>query len=78
MYAAVIKLYALTNAVRAAAEHHDLPVVRGGHLVFGVIGGIVIGRVLDTADGDRLPGVLHPQGYALVPDGFLRNPEYLS
>ena len=55
MDAAVVKLDPLTDAVRAAAEHHHLLPGTGRHAVGPVVGRIVIGRVLDAADGQRIP-----------------------
>ena len=43
--AAVVELDALADAVRSAAEDHDLLFLAGAGLVFVAVGGIVIGRV---------------------------------
>ena len=45
MDAAVVELDALTDAVRTAAEHHDLPAVGGFGLALLLVGGVEVGGV---------------------------------
>ena len=60
MDTAVVKLDPLTDTIGAATQNHNFLLVAGFRLVGGVIGGIVIGRILNTAYGHRMPSLHHP------------------
>src|SRR5699024_617084 len=57
MHAAVVKLDTLSDAVRTAAQNHDLRLI-GAHRIFirGVVGGVVVSAVRRSAHMYALPG----------------------
>ena len=70
VHAAVVELDALADAVRTAAQHHDLLRVRGGlALVRGVVGRVVVGGVFDAAHRHGVPAFHHADAPPLLPDG---------
>jgi hypothetical protein len=74
--AAVVELDALADAVGAAAEDHDLARVRRRIVLPGrVVGGVVVGLALDTADGHRAPGLDNAEALALLADRPLADRE---
>ena len=77
--AAVVELNTLADAVRAAAEDHDLRLVRADLVVVRrVVGGVVVGAVLGAADMDRVPGLLDAQGKAACADLVLGDVQDLA
>ena len=79
MYTAIIKLNSLSDAVRSAAEDHDLRlVIIYRILIFGIVGGVVICAVLGTAYMNALPCLFHAETDSLVPDVFFRNFQNLA
>ncbi len=75
VHAAIVEFNALADAVRPAAEHHDLSAAAHLNRVRSVVGREVIRRVLHAADADRLPGVLHAERDAAVAEFPLGNAE---
>ena len=74
MYTAVIKLNALPNPVRSAAQYHDFRFVRvHGTLILPVICGKIVSAVRRTADMDAFPCFFHPKGNAAAADFLLRH-----
>ena len=74
--AAVVEFDALSDAVGAAAEDHDLlGVVGGADGVWRVVGGVVVGGVLDAGDGDGVPGFGDAELESAVADVGLREVE---
>jgi len=71
VHAAVVELDALADPVGTSAQDHDLAAVRDGDLVRRVVGRVVVGRVLHTADRDRLPGLDHAEPDPLLAQGVL-------
>ncbi len=78
MHAAIVELDALADAVGTAAEDHDLAPLAHGDLVGAVVGGVVIGRVLDAADGHRVPGLDHAQTRAALANIHLGDTQQFS
>ena len=79
MYAAVIKLDALTDTVGTSAEDHDLWSVAVYRMpVRSVVGRIVVSAVLRSADMNALPCLLHAQRDAALTDLILGNRKDLT
>ena len=79
MDAAVVKLNSLSDPVGAAAQDHDLGLVRADRiLIRGIVGGIVVGAVFGAADMDALPGFFYTQLYTAEADAFLGNLQKLT
>ena len=79
MDAAVVKFDALPDAVRAAAQDHDFWLIRGNRVfVRCIVGGIVVGAVLGSADMYAFPGFLNPQGDTVIADLLFRDLKNLA
>ena len=68
VHATVVELDALADAVRSAAQDHDLVLGRNFRLVLLIISGIVVAGVLNAGDGDGEPAFLHAVGLPSFPD----------
>ncbi len=68
MHAAVVELDALADAVRPAAQDHDLVLGRNVRIVLRVVGGVVVAGVLHAGDGNGEPAFLHAVGFPRFPD----------
>jgi len=73
MDATVVELDPLPDPVRAAPEDHHLAAGRYGDLVRRVVGGIVVGRILDARDGNGVPARNDTQGDPSLSHGLLRH-----
>jgi len=79
--AAIVELDALADAVRAAAEHHDLPAVGGLGLALLVVRRIHVrglGRELGSAGVDALVDRAHALGVSLCTHLFLARAQQLG
>ncbi len=70
MDTAIVKFNALTNTVGAAPEDHDFLLAAYRALVFGAVGGIIVGAVGGAADMDGFPGLFNPQGQTVMAHRF--------
>jgi len=58
VYATVVKLDTLADAVGTTAQHHHLATITHGQLIGGVVGGVVVGGVVGhSAHRDRTVAV---------------------
>ncbi len=79
MYAAVVKLDALPDPVGTAAQYHNLLFFLIHRvLIRRVVGGIIVGAVLRSADMHALPCLLHAKRKAAVSDIRLGNLQKLT
>ena len=77
VHAAVVKFDALTNPVGSPAQHHDFTPVAGFHFIGAAVCGVIVGGVLDTAHGYRLPRLDNAQTVAMGTDIHFRDPREL-
>ena len=75
MDAAVVELDALADAVGATAQDQDLVAVAGPDPVRGVVGGVVVGGVLDPGHRHWLPGLDHADARPLGAELPLGDPQ---
>ena len=79
MYTAVIELDALPDPVGTAAQYHNLLLFLIHRvLIRRVVGGIIVGAVLRTADMHALPCLLHAECKTAVSDIRLGNLQKLA
>ena len=79
MNAAVVKLNTLSDSVGASAQNHNLRLFRADRILIRcVVGGIVVGIVLGSADMNALPCFLYAQLNPAIADGILGNCKQLA
>ncbi len=67
MHTTIVELDALSDPVRATAQHHHLAARAQGNLVLAGIGRIIVSSVLHAANRNRFPGLHNPQCLTPLP-----------
>ena len=78
MNTAVVKFNTLANAVRTAAQNHDLTIVRRRGIIRRIVGWIVVSAVLRTAYVNAFPSFGNTKAQAVSTNVIFRNIKQLA